>query len=253
MLSFDHALIAVPDLTAAEMAWRAAGFTVTSRGRHKGWGTANACIMLADGTYLELLGIRDPAEPLNGLDRQLEKTPKGGAMGWAWSVADAEQGAAHFAASGLPVEERALSRFLDLPEGSVEPSFRLLMPTSRPFGVTAFACRHLTPELIRRPGWENHENGAERLVAFDVPAAPEEAAFGILEALGADPKRDPGGVRFQAGTVQVRIGDDAPSGLTIAVSDLGAVAKGLVDLGGRHRGDSVEVAVTGMVVQFVQG
>ncbi len=41
----DHVLVGVGGLGAARRAWTRLGFTLTPRGRHIGWGTANTCIM----------------------------------------------------------------------------------------------------------------------------------------------------------------------------------------------------------------
>ena len=67
----DHVLVGVRDLEAARRAWARLGFTLTPRGRHIGWGTANYCIMFAR-EYVELLGIVDPGLFVNRLDRFLE-------------------------------------------------------------------------------------------------------------------------------------------------------------------------------------
>ena len=66
----DHLLVGVRDLESAARQWRRLGFQLTPRGRHIGWGTANYCIMFQDD-YLELLGIVDPAQFTNNLDRFL--------------------------------------------------------------------------------------------------------------------------------------------------------------------------------------
>jgi len=64
----DHTLVGVRDLEAARAAWDKIGFRLTPRGRHIGWGTGNYCIMLEQG-YIELLGILDPTQFTNNLDK----------------------------------------------------------------------------------------------------------------------------------------------------------------------------------------
>ncbi len=68
----DHALVGVRDLEAARAAYARLGFTLTPRGSHIGWGTANYCIMFARD-YVELLGIVDWSRFTNNLDRFLER------------------------------------------------------------------------------------------------------------------------------------------------------------------------------------
>jgi hypothetical protein len=56
----DHLVIAVPDPDAAatELEERV-GLLATGGGRHEGMGTLNRIAWLADGSYLEFLGVED--------------------------------------------------------------------------------------------------------------------------------------------------------------------------------------------------
>jgi catechol 2,3-dioxygenase-like lactoylglutathione lyase family enzyme len=113
----DHTLIGVRDLEAARERWARLGFTVTPRGRHIGWGTANYCIMLERG-YIELLGILDPAQFTNNLDKFLET--REGLMGLAFASDDPAATKTRLEALGLhPDGPKDLKRYLELPEGDV--------------------------------------------------------------------------------------------------------------------------------------
>ncbi len=57
----DHVVILVDGLESAMRRFEALGFEVVQGGAHPAWGTENALIPLADGSYLELLAARDPA------------------------------------------------------------------------------------------------------------------------------------------------------------------------------------------------
>src|ERR1043166_1641543 len=57
----DHVVVVVTSLAEAERDFGAAGFTVLAGGRHDALPTENALVCFADGTYLELLAVRDPA------------------------------------------------------------------------------------------------------------------------------------------------------------------------------------------------
>ncbi len=155
---FDHVLLAVTDLAAAEQQFQRLGFTLCPRGRHIGWGTGNACAMLADG-YIELLGSINPIEFDNGLGAFLANHGEG-LMGVSLDPGPTGlEGVAPFWPGSGPT--KPLSRLLDLPGGTVQPHFRLLPLPAEALGpVPAFFCEHLTPDLLRQPSWLNHPNGA---------------------------------------------------------------------------------------------
>lgn len=59
ILGIDHILIAVQDLELAIEVYQQLGFEVLRGGEHPKAGTHNALVPLADGTYLELIGVWD--------------------------------------------------------------------------------------------------------------------------------------------------------------------------------------------------
>jgi len=151
-LSFaiDHAVVAVRDLDAAAASFAKLGFSLTPRGHHS-IGSQNHCIMLAS-TYIELLApigthpwlthYRDFVRRGDGLAAIALRTDDADA---AYRVLR-EQGVA----ATPPMD---LSRPVD---GGVA-RFRLV----RIEGVaTVFVCEHQTPELVWRPEWQRHANGA---------------------------------------------------------------------------------------------
>jgi catechol 2,3-dioxygenase-like lactoylglutathione lyase family enzyme len=160
----DHTLVGVRDLEAARAAWQKLGFTLTSRGRHIGWGTGNYCIMLEQG-YIELLGILDPTQFTNNLDKFLAE--REGLLGLAFHSRDNDQTASWLADGGFtPDGPKDLKRALELAEGEVLPAFRLLfLPPQETPGLRAFFCQHLTPDLIRPAYWLVHAIRAVSLKA----------------------------------------------------------------------------------------
>ena len=196
----DHVLVGVHDLEAARLTFTHLGFTLSPRGRHVGWGTANYCAMLRSG-YIELLGIVDPAQFTNNLDRFLDGGE--GLLGLAFATEDAEAAAQDLRARGIETEgPKALSRKLELPEGDAEPAFRNLYPSAAATaGIRAFLCQHLTPEMVWREDWLDHANGAQGVVSL-TGAVPDagQAALAFGELLGAD------AVSVGSGAVEVKIG-----------------------------------------------
>ena len=160
LAGIDHVIVAVRDLEGARAGWARLGFAPTPRGRHVGQGTANYCIMFGRD-YLELLGFAEPDEHSERLRGFLAR--REGAMRLAFAPAGSvEEAAVAMTALGLhPGEPRALGRRLELPEGAVMPRFSLVsLPPEETPGLDCFVCAHLTPELMRRPDWLAHPNGA---------------------------------------------------------------------------------------------
>ena len=185
LAGIDHLIIGVRDLEAARARFARLGFNSTPRGRHVGWGTANHCIMFAHD-YLELLGVIDPSQPTNGLDRLLAR--REGLLTIVLGSRDAQATRTAWAAAGIAAEPvRELGRLLDGEDGPVELRFsNVYLPPAEIGGLSLFACQHLTPEPMRRPAWLLHPNGAVRIrsctVAVDDPAPVIE---GLRRLFGA--------------------------------------------------------------------
>lgn len=181
----DHALVGVRDLEGARAAWQRLGFTTSPQGRHIGWGTANYCVMLESG-YIELLGIVDPAQFTNDLDRFLER--REGLMGLAFASRDAAATAERLRAAGIAAEGPCdLKRVLETPLGEAQPAFRIVfLPPAATPDLSAFVCQHLTPDLIRWVGLTSHRNGVRYLLGVTVVSdRPEAAARGYAPLFGA--------------------------------------------------------------------
>ncbi len=195
----DHVIVAVRELEGARTAWRRLGFTLSPRGRHIGQGTGNYCVMFP-ADYIELLGrvdsadAGDPADPVERIQAFLAR--REGPMGLAFAPAgSAEEARAALRRRQLhPSEPHPLARRIELPEGTVTPRFSLVsLPADETPGLDSFLCSHLTPDLMRRPEWLSHPNGATGLKAVHVlveHTAPLLAAydrlFGIVQVTTTD-------------------------------------------------------------------
>lgn len=189
----DHTVQAVTDLEAARTTFMRLGFTVTPRGRHIGWATGNYCIMFP-ANYHELLGIAVPGGFTAGMEEAL-KIKGEGLHKIALGIDDATKAVAELTASGFkPSEPQSLKRELELPEGTVLPAFNLVhLPPEETPDLSLFLCQHLTPEMLRKPEWLVHPNGALHIsgaiVVTDNPSAlelPYEALVGAGSAVRTD-------------------------------------------------------------------
>ncbi len=202
----DHVIVGTGDLEACRALWARLGFTPTPRGRHKGWGTGNYCLMF-ERDYVELLGMVDPSGFDNGLADMLAKHGDG-LLGFALACEDADAAASWLAARGQKMVRRDLGRLLELPEGTVEPRFALAMPeTPFPGGLKPFLTQHLTRETVWRPEWVAHANTVRAIASLtcvvDDPLAlvdPYERIFGLGSAVPTDETL---AVRFGTGAGRV--------------------------------------------------
>ena len=275
----DHVLVGVHDLQAARRAFQHLGFTVSPRGRHIGWGTANYCVMFP-GTYIELLGIVDPARFTNNLDKFLEK--REGLLGLAFASESALAACRELHTRGIDAEEPVdLERKLELHEGEVEPAFRLVhLPPEATPGTPAFVCQHLTPDLVWQSPWLDHSNGARGLVSVTgVVADPGAVAVAYGALFGEDRVwADKGLTEVDTGGGRLRftepegfsslypgspgLGNHAPpwlAGLRLEVTDLLATAGYLDSAGVRYIRDGdtlLRVApdlACGVTIEFAAG
>ncbi len=189
----DHVIVAVRDLEGARDAWHRLGFTLSARGRHIGQGTGNYCVMFP-ADYIELLGVADAADSVARIQAFL--AGREGPMGLAFAPAgSAEEARAALQRRQLhPSEPRPLARRIELPEGTATVRFSLVsLPADETPGLDSFLCGHLTPELMRRPEWLAHPNGAVGLKAVHVLVehtaallAAYDRLFGIVQVTTTD-------------------------------------------------------------------
>lgn len=182
----DHAIILVSDLDRAAATYRRLGFTLTERGHHTKLGTHNHCMMLQND-YLEILGVAEPAIVSPRWTEIL--ADREGPVAAALATDDAEAAAAELARRGVAVGEAVrFARPVDLPDGRREARFVVthLDPRETP-GASMFFCEHLTRDVVWRPEWQRHKNGAIAIASLlAVHPQPAEAALRYERLVGAD-------------------------------------------------------------------
>ncbi len=156
----DHLVIDVRDrMDEAARTFAGLGFELTPRGHHT-LGSMNHLAMFRTD-YLELLGFGE-----GGASRpELAPFPVG-LNGLVFKTADADVVHAHALAAGLPIlPVQAFSRPVELAGVSQDARFRTtrLDPAKIAMGRVYF-CEHLTPELVWRPEWQSHPNGAYDII-----------------------------------------------------------------------------------------
>lgn len=203
---FDHLVLCVRDIEAAREAYTHFGFTVTPRALHP-FGTGNSLVQL-HGAYLELLTVVDPSKigppgrdfPFAAYNRAFLRDREGMSM-LALASADARADCGEFAVAGLetypPFE---FSRKARLPDGGeAELSFALAFVADPGLPETVFfTCQHKTPQLIWRPEYQIHGNGAHAVLEVVMITADP---FGLADFFSRLQGRD--AVRFGDGRIDV--------------------------------------------------
>jgi Glyoxalase-like domain len=142
------------------------GFTVAPRGHHT-LGSINHVITFG-GDYLELLGYPPGKPPAKR--PELASHPIG-LMATVIATTDADATRSELIGRGLqPRPVQMFSRPVDLGGGVVQDAaFRVtrLEPDAVP-GTWFYYCQHLTPELVWRPEWQAHPNGASAIDSIDI-------------------------------------------------------------------------------------
>ena len=186
----DHLVIACadPDAAALELA-SALGIACTGGGRHERFGTHNRLAWLADGSYLELIGVTDAdaaaASPVGAAALRTLESHGGGLVTHAMLVGDLEAAAP---GSFGPVTHGSRSRddgeivewWAAFPQEPLGPTVPFLIQhayTGREWGEAAMAERARYVHPIGSP---------VVLSRLDIAVADPPAFAGPLEELGLD-------------------------------------------------------------------
>ena len=194
----DHLVIACadPDAAAAELE-ADLGIACTGGGRHEAFGTHNRIAWLADGAYLELIGVTDPERARHAsvgaaVLRTLEEHG-GGFATYAFRVDDLDTAVATLAAAGAsfgPASHGTRTR----PDGEVVEWWSAfpegpLAPTAAPFLIQhAYAGAEWRHAALAERARFSHPIGSPVILArLDLAVSdPPSLAAKLHEELGLD-------------------------------------------------------------------
>ena len=189
--TLDHVVVDARDqMDAAVRIYQTLGFQLTPRGYHT-LGSINHLAIFGTN-YLELLGFGEgsAARP------ELAGFPFG-LNGLVFKTDDAEATFRHAQAAGVPVlPANAFSRPVELDGRTQDVRFRTTRVPPEASGIgRVYFCEHQTPELVWRPEWQAHPNGAQeiaRVVVATHDASRQAALFASLFGKDAVIKRPDG-------------------------------------------------------------
>jgi catechol 2,3-dioxygenase-like lactoylglutathione lyase family enzyme len=211
LVGLDHVVIGVADLDAARASYERMGFTLTPRGHHT-IGSSNHCIMLGSD-YLELLAS-PAAAPHPSRQYYTDFIAAGeGLAGLAFATGSAKASYSDLLWAGFePTDALDFARPVALADGTRDARFRItqLAPAKTP-GAKVFAIEHLTRELVWRPEWQQHANGARAIAAVAMVVQDvAEAARSYARLFDTTPQPIDEGLLVHTGTAPLAF-MDAPA------------------------------------------
>lgn len=246
--ALDHLVINTRfDTDAAAALFTALGFTLTPRGHHS-LGSINHLMMFADG-YLELIGL-----PL-GTDRLRQEvldSPQG-IDGLVLASADPKATHAELVRQGFLVQPvQHFSRPVEIDGANEEARFGTVRLVPGQFAAgRVYFCHHETPELVWRPEWLGHANGATAVSGLTIVSENPQQTREQYARLGVFDERFQLDV-IDVATLDQRFGDLAQgftprferfAAITLRGADLKDLAQRAAHLGLAHRAESSRVTV----------
>jgi hypothetical protein len=235
--ALDHVVVIVPALGEAVRRYTGAGFVVTPGGRHDAIPTENAVVAFADGSYLELLAVRDD-------ESRASLRLRSASPGWAADLRRASAIGRRFlprlvgpsGVADVVLRRSGLARFADEARRQGFPmTGPVAMARQRPDGARLewalvlpaadhlpFLIEDVTPRALRVPSDGAacaHPNGARGVAAVTVRAVDvPQAAFAWADLFGARLEAgSDGGTRVALDDLSVAIAPGEPEG-AIAVT-----------------------------------
>lgn len=200
----DHVVVNVlGKLDEAAEQYAKLGFQLTERGHHT-LGSSNNLAIFHDN-YLELLGYLPGRETKRA---DLWSHPAG-LTGLVFKSPDADLVYTALKERGVPVlEPMSFARPVELPGGAQDARFKVIrIGGDEVQNGRTFFCHHDTPELVYRPEWQSHRNGAIEIVEFVIASHDPARTGSLYERMFGAPllKPVPGGVSFAAGAATVLV------------------------------------------------
>lgn len=214
----DHLVLPVASLDDAQQRYRALGFTVAPIGLHP-FGTANCCVYLEDGTFLEPLGVADAdavekaiveENAFVGGDRVYRtRAAQEGFSAVVLGTTDAKADAAHFAHSDI-----SGGYILDFSRDVVDKtgktgaaSFRLAfardLQSPAPF---FFTCERVKTPKVNRSALQHHRNRVTNIKGVVLTAPDPRSHIDFLESFyGVVAKPSDGGLTMKLSNAEIQI------------------------------------------------
>ncbi|TPO08786.1 VOC family protein [Mesorhizobium sp. B1-1-5] len=210
----DHLVLPTRNLDAARSRLASLGFVVAPTGIHP-FGSENACVFFADGTYLEPLAVGNEQAARQAIsagnvfiarDRLFrERLGEEGFSAVVLGTGNADADHMRFVEAGLSAGDtlRFSRAFTDANGKSDTASFKLAFAAGK--GATdafLFACERVNAPKIDRKALQAHANAVTGIVEVIAVSDAPPAQIGLV-AIAADAKADGDAVRLPNGVLSI--------------------------------------------------
>ncbi|MGV1793904.1 VOC family protein [Rhizobium sp. A37_96] len=196
----DHLVLPTVNIALARERLGKLGFTVAPDARHP-FGTENACVFLADKTYLEPLGVASQEQCETSVadgnvfvarDQAYRfRVGEDGFSAMVFGTDDAVADDARFKAGAISAGRMLdFSRPMKMPDGTeTTAGFRLAFAADlRAPDFLAFCCQRINPLPADRSVLERHENGVSGIARVALSASKPEAYRAFFEEVVGGPR-----------------------------------------------------------------
>ncbi|MCI0475611.1 MAG: VOC family protein, partial [Anaerolineales bacterium] len=184
IIGFDHFIVLVNDLDAAIRAYRNLGFDARAGGEHPAFGSHNALVALADGTYIELVAFKDAALAAKTFwGAGVTKLRAGeGFGGFVLASNDLADDVAQLKSRALNIGDLSAGSRVR-PDGQ-RVAWRIALCDNSPVGVLPFLIQDETPRTLRiepaKEGLGSRARVKEVIVAVKETNAARDAYRALL-------------------------------------------------------------------------
>ena len=178
IIGIDHIVIAALSLERAMATWRALGFQVVEGGRHP-YGSYNALIGFADGSYIELLGFYEESRDHVWWDLLHERG--GGLIDFCMATDDIRADHAAFRAQGVECSE-LIEGGRERPDG-YEVKWINNKVGGDWQGLIPFIIEDVTPRWERLPRETAHANGVTGIDSLSLATGDAARFAGVMSAV----------------------------------------------------------------------
>lgn len=202
----DHLVVVVATLDRAISDYSRLGFTVVPGGSHPAYGSRNALVAFADGSYVELIAFENPTLKHPWAEKLAQG---GGLIDFCFQTTDLRADVDAYRRAGIEISDPSpLTRAR--PDGYLL-KWVLAIP-ARESGTVPFLIEDETPRNERVPLKRTHPNGALGIAALTIAVeVPQRLGAFYSRVVGAPPKQvdlrdlDASGVGFAVGSNSIEL------------------------------------------------